>query len=116
MINTYDIDWVRLVSGYLIPSTKTIEDVLRHVMQCPFIQDLKYRDSASGNGYHVKVKCSREGCDLCRLVFDSPIRFDMDLTRDASTRDVLWDEKTYTKHGKHLRLRASSWKNGSTLL
>lgn len=49
--------------------------------------------SDTGKGYHLKLYCTDVQCDLCRLVFDDPVRFSADQLRPRHCRDVLFDVK-----------------------
>jgi len=98
-INTFDVDWRRLYNGYVESSDWLVGNMLGRVAKCDHVRCVKFRDSASGNGFHVEVSCDRVGCDLCRYVFDSAVRVDADMSRPVWTRDVLWDKKYYRKGG-----------------
>ena len=104
---TLDLDWSRLDNGVLDSSEHKLEAVLDHVNNCEKCLSYEYRRSASGNGYHVRMSCS--GCDLCRWLFDQPIRCDIDHTRAGHMRNVLWDRKNYFKLGRSVEMEAGEW-------
>ena len=104
------MDWTRL-GAYIVSSGDTLRRIILGLAKCPYDDPgVSVRDSPGGNGFHVEVKCSREGCDLCRLVFDSPIRFERDLDRPPRSRDVLWDRKAYRKGGGRMIGVADEWR------
>ena len=109
MINTFDVDFHRFDSGYIVSSSEYADMVLCAVRRCNRVRRVEWRISASQNGYHIRVHCAGDGCDSCRLVFDSPYRFAMDQRRPQWTRDVLWDRKHYFKGGGCLGLDAGEW-------
>jgi len=43
-------------------------------------------------GYHIEMFCLLD-CDLCRMVFDDPVRYSRDLRRPVFSRDVLFNYK-----------------------
>jgi len=49
-------------------------------------------------GYHMELRC-RGNCELCRLVFDDPVRYSRDLRRPVFSRDVLFDCKELVRNG-----------------
>lgn len=68
------------------------------------------RDSASGNGFHIKYRISESKSDIIRLVFDDQRRFMADFAeKDDSTRNVLWDVKKYRKGSHSIECKAGSW-------
>ena len=104
-----DVDWRRF-GGFVQPSGGLLDRIVRRLRGCPHISGgVWVRVSAGGNGFHVQFMCDLDGCDVCRLVFDSPKRFDADCLRPECTRDVLWDSKVYWKGGRGLRLYAGDW-------
>ena len=103
---TIDIDWIRLPNGVIISSDDQLKKTLSRMRSC-VDADVSYRVSASGNGFHIKCDC--RGCDQCRMVFDSPVRWDMDQTRPPETREVLWDSKVYRKGGSRVALKSGEW-------
>jgi len=86
--------------------------VIRLVMRCEHSRDVRFRDSAGCNGFHIWFRCSLDSCDACRMVFDDPGRWDLDLDRPRVTGDVLWDVKVYRKAGHMIRLEAGDWHEG----
>ena len=114
MWSSFDVDWGRLGNGFVVPSVDLLDSIRQHVSKCPLVKELQFRDSASGNGFHVQVTCDGEAeCETCRMVFDSPSRLDLD-DGPLWTRGVLWDEKTYVKGGCRLRGVAGAWMTLST--
>ena len=113
MINTFDVDHKKYPSGFIVSSDELLQAVLKNVSKCPKAGKVSYRQSSGGDGYHVRVECSEQECGACRLVFDSPLRFSLDLRRPWYSRDVLFDEKMYKKGGKFLQGRAGEWIDGS---
>jgi hypothetical protein len=85
MINTIDLD-------------KCSKDQLRRIISKIIMKEccleLDYADSNS-KGYHIRLRCSIENCDICRLVFDDPKRFDIDSVMPLKYRDFLFQEKIY---------------------
>jgi hypothetical protein len=111
MSETFDVDNMRLPNGYLILTGEPLlEDILERLSRCQYIKRIFFRDSASGNGYHIRLECGVEGCEVCRLAFDSSYRYMLDcLFRRPHQRNVLWRRKTYPKAGKLLTLDAGDW-------
>lgn len=107
-VNTLDLDWVRLDNGFIMDSGALFNSVIRSICRCSSNVSVDRRRSASGNGWHVRLRCAR-GCDICRLVHDSAPRFDMDQHRPPHLRDVLWDRKSYSKGGKTIVMNAGEW-------
>jgi len=89
---------------------ETVNRILKKISLMPCCKELWIRYSASMNGYHVLIRCSKPDCDLCRLVFDSPIRYGADLKRPLHRRNVLWDRKSYYKAGNCITLEAGAWR------
>ena len=88
----------------------SINDILPRIAKCKNIKTISYRLSPSWNGYHIKIWCTKENCELCRLCFDDPIRFSADFTnRKPYQRNVLFTLKTYKKNGKTITLKAGEW-------
>jgi hypothetical protein len=83
--------------------------VITRILSCPGSADLRHRESAGGNGYHLRFGCRVDDCFLCRMVFDHPRRLDLDLMRPGVSRGVLWDVKHVFKGGVQLRLDAGPW-------
>ena len=106
--STLDIDFRRLDSGYIIRSDDVLDAVRAAVSQCGDVVGSRFRRSASGNGFHVELLCSRD-CASCRFAFDSTRRLDLDLSRPAEQRDVLWGRKSYVKGGCELVLSVGPW-------
>ena len=107
---TFDIDWRWLPNGYLTPSSdERLEAMLERLSRCVYIKRISYRESASGNGYHVRAECTWD-CELCRLAFDDSYRFMLDcLFRKPHQRNVLWRRKTYQKGDSVLTCDAGPW-------
>ena len=97
---TFDVDPERFDNGTIILAHDRLVQCLRGLGKCIHLQSVQMRVSASGNGYHVDMECSGpDDCYNCRLVFDSPVRLELDLLRPGWTREVLWDRKVYRKGG-----------------
>jgi len=104
--STLDIDNNRLGNGYIMRSTT--RHALRKIQSCnSFIQG-GYRLSASSNGYHFKLWCAEE-CILCRVLFDDSKRIDADRSRPTEGLEVLWDNKSYYKHGGTIVMQSGPW-------
>ena len=88
--------------------------ILDHISVCRLVNEIRLRRSSSGNGYHVAVDCDGpSGCLVCRLVFDSPKRLDLDVNEPEWAQDVLWSRKTYVK-GEHKMVgEAGEWENAN---
>lgn len=56
---------------------------------------LQIKDSSS-KGYHILLICSHD-CEVCRMVFDDPKRFEMDSNRDLKFRNTLFTSKEYAR-------------------
>jgi len=110
-LSSLDIDWRRLDNGIVWSSDKVLEKVLSVVSGCSDNSMVSYRRSPSGNGFHVRLLCG-VNCDLCRMVFDSPLRWGLDQLRPEVTQGVLWDEKWYYKGGSGVRMEAGPWFEG----
>ena len=115
MRQTFDVDARRLPNGYLIiPGPRDLEKVMRRIGRCIYVHEILWRESASGNGYHVAVECDGDGmeCEACRLCFDDSYRFMLDqVYRKPHQRNVLWKRKTYHKGGSVLTLEAGEWQS-----
>jgi hypothetical protein len=81
-------------------------DIFRSIKECPGVHDIRFRQSASGGGFHFMWSCRRRNCVSCRNLrkrFDDPARLKRDTMRgDSALTNILWD----VKHGK----RAGRWK------
>lgn len=100
-ISTLDLD------GY---SKSQLDGVIDKISHCSYFKELYWRESASGNGYHVRIECHKLQCPLCRLVFDSDFRYMLDSTqRKPHQRNVLWRVKTYEKFGRTIALNVGEW-------
>ena len=103
-VQTIDLDGYRLRGMH-----KTVDEVIQRILKCPHIEEVWIRESASMDGYHVKIWCSID-CELCRLAFDDPIRFTADYTnREPHNRNVLFTIKSYKKNGKTITLKSGEW-------
>ena len=108
MIQTFDVDPRRLPNGFLV--FPDVDDVIRRLWRCSYATNVAVRRSASGNGFHVRLECMWDNCDICRLCFDSDFRFMLDmLFRKPRQRNVLWKRKTYEKNGHYLTCDAGEW-------
>ena len=109
-IRTFDVDWLRAQNGYIWPSELLASRCVEKLKKCPKIVRLENRFSSSGNGQHIRVECTGDPeCYDCRLCFDSPGRFELDLERPEWTREVLWDRKVYRKRGGALIGESGPW-------
>ena len=109
-VKTFDLDWERLPNGFIVSSDDLLGRVLEKVGKCDKVYDVKRRVSSSGNGYHVLVSCgSGGGCDICRMVFDSPKRLELDVNDPPWCQNVLWDRKTYVKGDHRMVGVAGEW-------
>ncbi len=87
-----------------------IHEILPRLAKCEHAKEIWYRLSPSWNGYHIKIWCTKEDCEMCRLCFDDPIRFAADFTnRKPYQRNVLFTFKAYKKNGKTITLKAGEW-------
>lgn len=106
---TFDVDWVHLGNGYIRSSDELRDDIIIRVKKCTHCVCIEERDSSSGNGFHIRVGCDRvDECWVCRMVFDSPSRVDLD-DGPPWTRGVLWDRKTYVKGCSKMVGMAGPW-------
>ena len=92
-----------VIGNAMTRGNEEVEYILNKLQNCPFCVNFKVKVSPSLNGYHVTMYC-RKQCDLCRFVFDDPVRFARDCEREIETRNVLWDRKVYVKAGTSLIL------------
>jgi hypothetical protein len=106
LLVTIDVDWLRMPNGFLVSSEEQFARILYEMQKCE-ASDLEYRVSGSNNGFHIRCNC--KGCEVCRIVFDSPVRWDMDQTRPPETREVLWDSKVYRKGENKITLKSGEW-------
>jgi len=107
---TFDVDPFRFDNGFIVDAVSRLDELLDNVTGCGRVQSVSCRVSASGNGYHVQVTCGGDSdCYLCRLVFDSPLRLELDLLRPGWTREVLWDRKVYRKGGDVMVGESGPW-------
>jgi hypothetical protein len=53
------------------------------------------RNYSSFKGYHLRVFCRKDRCDLCRMVFDDQKRYAEDQKRPYCSRNVLFTRKLY---------------------
>lgn len=83
MMNSLDLDFC---------DKQTALKILGKIKTMPCCEGYGCKASAT-KGYHVLIYCKTEGCQLCRVVFDSPKRFENDLRRPAQFQNVLFDEK-----------------------
>ena len=95
--NTIDIDG--------LTDRREIERILRKIALLECAREIWYRISPSLNGVHIKIRCARPNCHICRLVFDDEKRFYADQLRPLWRRDVLWSEK----HVRGLVLKPDVW-------
>ena len=77
--NTLDID---------NPDFHNIARILAKVELCDYSTVIKLIDTQKG--FHIKMKCSID-CDKCRLTFDDPKRYAIDLGRPRAKQNVLFD-------------------------
>lgn len=83
MINTIDID-----NG----DKANLNHIVSKLASMDCLIALQVSDS-SRKGYHIKMWCHLEGCDLCRFCYDDPVRFSFDQYRPKESQNVLWSEK-----------------------
>jgi len=86
--NTLDLDFV---------DKETFVRIYAKILDYPNrIYGLRRRDT--WKGIHLEFFCENN-CDLCRLVFDDPVRYARDLRRPVFSRDVLFDCKELVRNG-----------------
>jgi hypothetical protein len=102
-LNTIDMD--NTAYYQLLP-------VLDWIVKCPFSAYVAYRDSCRGDGYHIKIICTKN-CLYCRDKFDDWRRFLWDLLHESrkepEKKNVLWKTKKETKNGKIIEHTAGEW-------
>ena len=104
-MQTIDLDCHELRSLH-----KTIDEILQRILKCHHIGEVWVRESASKNGYHIKILCDVD-CELCRLAFDDQVRFTADyINKKQHNRNVLFTIKYYKKGGKTIQLKSGEWR------
>ena len=91
-LNTIDLDY---------NEERRVGEILDKIVECSDLYSLRTEISSSTNGVHLILYCCRD-CDLCRLVFDDPVRYAKDLQRPVYSRNVLFESKLRVKRGKDL--------------
>jgi len=84
-LNTIDLD-----------NHETKELILAFIKECPYLITLDVTPSPGGRGWHFTLWCSRS-CELCRELYDDPIRYAKDRIRPSYTRNILFFQK-YVDH------------------
>ena len=67
-----------------------LEMVINKLCHCPKNQMHTFSWLDTQKGYHVIFSCLKE-CNDCRLVFDDPIRWDIDFKRPNCLQNVLFE-------------------------
>ena len=104
-IQTFDVD---------NKGEKDVIEIMQRLTRCKNIAQVLYRISSGGNGYHIRIVCGNKDyagdCDVCRLCFDSDVRFYLDQTiRKPHQRNILWKLKSYRKGGKSMQGETGPW-------
>jgi hypothetical protein len=95
---TLDLDWYFLHTLKLNPKT-IIEKICHHCRK--YVFSFECYPSCSLNGYHIIIWCKKQGCDLCRLLFDDQKRLQNDLSlRQPYERNVLFNQKQLIRNHK----------------
>jgi len=84
-LNTIDLD-----------NHETKELILAFIKECPHLISVDVTRSPGGRGWHFTLWCSRS-CELCRELYDDPIRYAKDRIRPSYTRNILFSQK-YIDH------------------
>lgn len=84
--NTIDFDYYRRY-GF---DNALFNRMLEKIMWCKHLLYIGVKPSL--NGWHVTMLCDTD-CDICRLVFDDPVRYAKDLMRPEYSRNVLFTRK-----------------------
>jgi len=85
--NTLDID--------ADPEGKKLKKALIRIRRCRHAVKHEFTRSTSGVGWHVKIYCNTD-CDMCRKLFDDPVRYERDKRRPISAQNVLHSRKYLT--------------------
>lgn len=88
--NTIDLD---------TNNKQIVMKVFLKIVCCPYLFNIEQKSSLQ-KGWHFKLKCLIN-CDICRLVFDDPIRYAYDQFRKPYSRNVLFQEKEFFKGVKN---------------
>lgn len=75
----------------------------RFILWCKYSRRFRVSRSPSGTGWHVRIYCIKR-CEMCRKLFDDPIRYKADKKRPIYGRNILHREKylLITIGGMHL--------------
>src|SRR6266404_5852636 len=80
-------------------------DLVKRILRCHKVEDVQWRISSSGKGFHFWWRCKKRTCKACESVekqYDDQKRFRHDKRRPKAHRRILWDIKAGRK--------ASPWK------
>jgi DNA-binding Lrp family transcriptional regulator len=99
-LNTLDLDF---------NDKEKMRIIIEKIRRCKYAKAVYMRESASTNGFHIKIYCSIV-CDICRIVFDDPRRMFFENVNEGKRRNCLWDEKAYYKAKTVVRLRSGEWR------
>lgn len=67
---TLDIDQYKIYR-----KTDHINEIVKKIAFLSCCYSIETELSASSNGYHIRVTCTRNKCDICRMVYDDTGRF-----------------------------------------
>ena len=86
--NTIDID-----NG----DYENFERIYNKVQACKHHGAVMFKDTKKG--FHILLKCDID-CELCRMVFDDPYRYERDFKRKDSRKNVLFEPFSGTERIK----------------
>lgn len=70
----------------------SFEHVLAKIRAMPCCEGITVKDSNT-KGKHIIIECSIINCDICRMVYDDPVRYSKDVNRPTYAQNVLFDKK-----------------------
>lgn len=69
-----------------------IARIIEKICMNPCLKDIIITESNS-KGFHAELICTKENCELCRMVYDDQIRFAKDSMRPKYAQNVLFTKK-----------------------
>jgi hypothetical protein len=90
--NTLDLDNI---------TKQQLQDIETKIKSNKCCLKCEHKDSNS-KGYHVMILCNKQGCDLCRIVFDDQRRLEAEHDRKDIFKNVLFEKKEYCRGKKNL--------------
>lgn len=70
----------------------SLEHVIAKIKAMPCCEGITQKPSDS-KGVHLILECTKVSCDMCRLLYDDPVRYAKDLKRPTYAANVLFQKK-----------------------